>query len=90
MKRFHIKLTGMKKYRGDICPNAQETLEKAKYESRNYFCTPAGQMKYEVHYYSTSSVVDLSTRSCSYKVWDLTGIPYKHAVSTIYTNREKP
>ena len=22
MKRFHIKLTGMKKYRGDICPNA--------------------------------------------------------------------
>ncbi|KAF2294929.1 hypothetical protein GH714_027083 [Hevea brasiliensis] len=42
MKRFHVKYTAMLKYKGDICPNAQDTLEKLKFESRNCFCTPAG------------------------------------------------
>ena len=68
MKRFHIKLTGINKYRGEIYPNAQEKLEKAKYKSINYFCTPASQMKGEVDYYSTSSVIDLANKSCSCKV----------------------
>ncbi|KAF2305828.1 hypothetical protein GH714_008275 [Hevea brasiliensis] len=59
LKRFHVKYTAMLKYKGDICSNAQDTLEKLKFESRNCFCT-------------------------------LVGIPCKHAVSAIYTNREQP
>ena len=34
-------------------------------------------------------VVDLVNRTCSYKVWDLIGIPCKHGVAAIFVNREK-
>ena len=90
MKRIYVKATAMHKYKGEICPNAQESLENKKIESRDCFCTPAGQLKYEVDYGDTRNVVDLYKRTCSCRFWDLTGIPCKHAVSAIWTNREKP
>ena len=34
-------------------------------------------------------VVDLVNRTCSCRVWDLTGIPCKHGVATIFVNCEK-
>ncbi|KAF2325306.1 hypothetical protein GH714_026317 [Hevea brasiliensis] len=59
MKRFHVKYTAMLKYKGDICPNAQDTLEKLKFESKNCFCTPAGERRHEVDFYDTNNVVNL-------------------------------
>ena len=35
-------------------------------------------------------VVDLVNRTCSCRVWDLTGIPYKHGVAALFVNCEKP
>ena len=90
MKRFYVKYTGMQRYRGDICPAVQDKLEKLKYESRNCFCTPAGQLKYQVDYYSTQASVNLVERTCSCRMWDITGVPCKHAISAIYANRELP
>ena len=80
----------MKKYRGDICPNKQAELEYRKMDSRNCFPTPAGHMKYKVDYYSTQCVVNLAEKTCSYRMWDLPGLPCKYAISAIYANREKP
>ncbi|XP_021658767.2 uncharacterized protein LOC110648739 [Hevea brasiliensis] len=90
LKRFHVKYTAMLKYKGDICPNAQDTLEKLKFESRNCFCTLVGERRYEVDFYDTTNVVNLIHQSCTCRMWELSGIPCKHAVSAIYTNREQP
>ena len=65
MKRIYVKASGMKNYRGELCPNAQEILEKHKVESRNYFCTLAGERKYEVDFGDTRNVVNLAKRTCS-------------------------
>ncbi|XP_065871778.1 uncharacterized protein [Euphorbia lathyris] len=65
MKRYHIKSEGMKRYKGDICPAYQEQLEKLKVDARNCFCTAAGQDKYSVDCYDTTSVVDLGAKTCS-------------------------
>ena len=90
MKRIHVKYNGMLKYRGNICPNVQDKLELLKIESRNYFCTPAGNLKYEVDYYNTQCSVNLGDRTCTCRMWDLNGIPCRHAISAIYANRQVP
>ena len=77
------------KYKGELCPNIQDKLEKLKIKVRNCFYTFAGKKKYEVDFYSTQHVVDLITNTCSYRMWDLLGIPCNHIISTIYANREK-
>ncbi|CAH9126317.1 unnamed protein product [Cuscuta epithymum] len=89
MARFHVKYTAMSKYKGNICPNKQDLLEKFKFESRNCFSTPVGDNLFEVDFYDTSHVVNLRDKTCTCRRWDLNGIPCKHGVSAIYANREK-
>ena len=47
-------------------------------------------MKLEVDYYDTTKIVDLSTQTCSCRVWDLTGIPCKDAVAAIQQTNRAP
>ena len=68
MKRMHVKYSGMLKYKGNVCPNVQDKMEKLKMESRNCFCTSAGDLKYEVDYYDTQSYVNLTDKTCSCRV----------------------
>lgn len=75
MKRIYVKAIGMKNYRGELCPNAQEILEKHKVESRDYFCTPTSERRYEVDFGDARNMVELSKNTCSCRYWDLTGIP---------------
>ncbi|XP_065623994.1 uncharacterized protein LOC136065147 [Quercus suber] len=44
---------------------------------------------YEIDNERERHVVDLVNRTCSCRVWDLTGIPCKHGVAAIFVNREK-
>ena len=92
MGRLYIKKIGIKKYGGKLCPSIQDKLEKLKLklESNNVYAMPSGRFVYEVDNERESHVVDLVGRTCSYRVWDLTGIPYKHGVAAIFVNREKP
>ena len=80
----------MLKYKGEPCPNIQDKLETLKNESRNCFCTFAGDKKFEVDFYSTQHVVDLIGKTCSYRMWELLGVPCNHAIAAIFANREKP
>ena len=51
---------------------------------------PSGRFVYKVDNERERYVVDLVRRTCSCRVWNLTGIPCKHGVATIFVNREKP
>ena len=38
----------------------------------------------------TTSTVYLNLKTCSCRIWDISSIPYKHVMSAIYCNRERP
>ncbi|KAF7835650.1 Glycoside hydrolase, family 47 [Senna tora] len=90
MKSFHVKLTGMQKFGGPFCPNALEKLEKIKNDSKNCFALPSSTFLYEVACFDGNHVVDLNIKECSCRLWNITGIPCKHAVAAIQMNREQP
>ena len=90
MKRFYVKKVSMEKYGGLICPAIQDKLAKIKHDSRNCFASPASKGKFEVEILDTTHVLDMGARSCSCRMWDLTGILSKLAVAAIQMSRENP
>nr|XP_023886791.1 uncharacterized protein LOC111998902 [Quercus suber] len=90
ISRLYIKKTGIKKYGGKLCPSIQKKLEQLKLECKSFCAMPSRRFVYEVDNERKRHVVDLVNRTCSCRVWDLTGIPCKHRVAAIFVNREKP
>ncbi|RYQ92570.1 hypothetical protein Ahy_B09g098794 [Arachis hypogaea] len=47
------------------------------------------EILYEVQGWPTNMVVDLGNRTCSCRFWQLTGMPYMHAISAIQEKNDK-
>ena len=90
MTRLYTKKIGIEKYRGKLCPNIQDKLEKLKLEFKGIYAMPSGRFVYEVDNERERHVVDLVGKTCRCRAWDLTGIPCKHGVAVIFVNHEKP
>ncbi|XP_012831102.1 PREDICTED: uncharacterized protein LOC105952133 [Erythranthe guttata] len=94
MIRFQVKRNGMLKHVGKLGPNIFKKLEKIKEASANCFPTWSGGMLYEVECHEGPHVrqcsVNLEARSCTCRMWDVSGLPCKHAVSAIYMNKHQP
>ncbi|XP_012846546.1 PREDICTED: uncharacterized protein LOC105966532 [Erythranthe guttata] len=94
MTRFQVKRAGMLKHNGKIGPNIFKKLEKIKTASGNCFPTWSGGMVFEVECYEGVSVkqcsVNLEAKTCTCRMWDVSGIPCKHAVSAIFLNKQQP
>ncbi|GMP48607.1 hypothetical protein CsSME_00015903 [Camellia sinensis var. sinensis] len=84
--RLQVKRKGMEQYSGDICPAIQNKLEFFKEEPRNCFPTWCGQM----NHFDRTFIVDLASVTCICMRWDLSGIPYSHAISAIHENHQQP
>ena len=89
MSRLYIKKTDIEKSGGKLCPSIQDKLEKLKLKSKNFYAMPSGRFMYEIDNEKERHVVDLVGKTCSRRVWDLTGILYKHGVVAIFVNCEK-
>ena len=74
MSRLYIKKTGIKKYGGNLCLSIQKKLEQLKLECKGFCAIPSGKFVYGVDNERERHVVDLVNRTCSCRVWDLTGI----------------
>ena len=61
-----------------------------KVKSKSFSVTLAGSFLYEVGSQYERHVVDLVKKTCSYRSWDLNGIPCKHVITAIYINIETP
>ncbi|KAK1364691.1 hypothetical protein POM88_040252 [Heracleum sosnowskyi] len=70
-----------------IVPKAKKTLDEAVKESCAYSVLWDGRETYVVKGKGTSCSVNLHNRSCSSRVWDLTGIPCAHGVTAIQKAR---
>ena len=90
MTRLYTKREGIQKYAEKLCLSIQDRLEKLKVKSKPFSAIPVGNFLYEVSSQYERHVVDLVKKTCSYWYWDLNGIPYKHAITAIYTNVETP
>ncbi|KAJ8630508.1 hypothetical protein MRB53_023831 [Persea americana] len=64
---------------GILCPNIQNKLEKLKAKSASFIPHWNGKDKFEVvGMHGDQFVVNVTDRTCSCQLWDITGIPCKH------------
>nr|XP_023898952.1 uncharacterized protein LOC112010817 [Quercus suber] len=58
-------------------------------ELKDTLATPTSSFMYEVDNGRERHVVDLAKKTCSCRIWDLTGLPCKHEIFAIVKNLEK-
>ena len=75
----------MKKSFAMVCPRIQAKLEIKKEEVVNCFTMHSTNLIFQVNHKMGNLIIDLDSRSCVCKKWDLCGIPCCHAVSCIYS-----
>ena len=89
MIKLYTKRKGIEKYARKVCPNIHDSLEKLKQDCVPFCATPSGRFMYVVDNDREMYVVDFSNRTCSCRIWDLTGLPCKHSIAAIFKNLEK-
>ena len=71
------------KWSGLLCPKVQVILDKEKEEASNCTVLPSTATVFQVAHHIDVLEVDIERRTCTYKKWDLNGIPCCHAVASI-------
>ncbi|KAJ9538843.1 hypothetical protein OSB04_031576 [Centaurea solstitialis] len=72
----------------DICPVVIKRIEAAMRSQRYWQVLPGGPMVFEVRQQSDAFIVDEFKKTCSCRMWQLSGIPCLHAVTAIcYINK---
>ncbi|CAI9286008.1 unnamed protein product [Lactuca saligna] len=74
---------------GPLTPTAMQTLENIKKKAEDYRSVFCGNGKYQVSGpWMDQCAVDVVQQTCSCRKWELTGMPCKHAVATIWEMRK--
>ncbi|XP_074311127.1 uncharacterized protein LOC141646998 [Silene latifolia] len=73
-----------------VCPIVQAKLEEAKEKATDYSIFPSTTTLFQVKQGIDEDNVDLVTRTCTCKRWDLTGIPCSHVVAAIFDIHDQP
>ena len=90
MERIFKKLALMSDSDDILCPRVRKKLEKLKVKSSNCHYKPATSNQFQVFDGDDIYLVDINARSCSCNAWGLTGLPCKHAITSIGYMREDP
>jgi len=85
MKRIVNMHKVIDKAAGPLTQTVTKVLEEIKKEALDYTVIWNGLDKYQVNGpWMDQCVVDVKEKTCSCRRWELTGIPCKHAVATIW------
>ncbi|XP_074313734.1 uncharacterized protein LOC141648926 [Silene latifolia] len=87
MKRHSEKREGLKSWKGTQLPYVENYLKWAENEARFGTVLEGLNYEYEVDYRGEQHAVKLKEKSCTCNHWQLTGLPYIHAISCIIKNR---
>lgn len=90
MTRMHQKRDEMARRDCVIVPKIKNILDLAIKESVGYTVLWDGRDNYNVKGRGSSVCVNLEKKSCSCRIWDLTGVPCCHAVTAIQSSRQNP
>ncbi|BFG30742.1 hypothetical protein CerSpe_170160 [Prunus speciosa] len=88
MRRIHIRRDLMMRWDRAICPKPLGKLETSKIYAADCIAIMSGGPKFQVDTTTGGQfMVDLDDMTCSYRNWDLSGVPCKHAVLAINHKR---
>ncbi|KAG5601726.1 hypothetical protein H5410_033096 [Solanum commersonii] len=75
----------------DIFPQIKSILHKNKKDTAGFIPKKSNEWNFEILGGSVSDIwaVDLAGRKCSCRKWTITGIPCKHAISTIWQKNDE-
>ena len=73
------------KVESELCPKIRKRLYQEKLACSNQLACQASHTKFEVKNGLESFIVDLEEKKCSYRKWDIIGIPCCHAISCIFS-----
>eukprot|EP00256_Glycine_max_P068300 XP_025982895.1 uncharacterized protein LOC102670263 [Glycine max] len=85
-----VKLSGKP---GPLCPVQYKRLEKEFHFANQWtpiWCGDNMGLRYEVHMWGNKVEVNLGEWTCTCGVWQLTGMPCRHAIATITHKGGKP
>ncbi|KAH6811699.1 hypothetical protein C2S51_025461 [Perilla frutescens var. frutescens] len=83
MERQYKKLTAICDENDILCPRIRKKVEKHKYDSKDCITHLGLGGKCQVQLHADRFVVNIETRSCTCRAWDLSRIPCIHACSVI-------
>ncbi|KAK1411708.1 hypothetical protein QVD17_38268 [Tagetes erecta] len=82
MRRINVVNKMIAKWGKPLTPTATKAFEQIKNEASQYIVSFNGKDKYQVTGpWNNQHVVNMETRTCSCRKWELTGMPCKHAVA---------
>lgn len=92
MERIVKRRNSMQSWDGELGPRIRARIDKGKKESRNWLSTHNGNNKFEVKHIRGKHgyTVDMVRKTCSCGLWELSGIPCVHAITSIYHLRDQP
>ncbi|GJU99751.1 pentatricopeptide repeat-containing protein [Tanacetum coccineum] len=84
MERMNTMRHLMEKWNGEICQNIKKILELRKDQQRFWHVIPCSENLFEVRKGSKAFRVDEPKRTCSCRMWQLSGLPCCHAIACIF------
>ncbi|KAM0915074.1 hypothetical protein ACQ4PT_011100 [Festuca glaucescens] len=90
MTRVRSKQDEGEKFPGPICPKIATKLTKFVDLAAECYVLPAGSGVFDVRFRDRQYIVELLNRSCTCRIWDLSGIPCHHAIACMRHERITP
>ncbi|XP_028086309.1 uncharacterized protein LOC114287232 [Camellia sinensis] len=87
MNKLHKRFEEAASWQSLVTPNIKKKLEDVVLQSRLCKVTFVGQEEYQVAEGVVSYIVNLQRRSCCCRIWDISGVPCKHATACITHKR---
>ena len=88
MTRFQDNREKILRVESNICAKVLKRLHKEKVVASQWLACWAGQTQFKVKNGLQSFIVDLATVHCNCRKWDINGIPYAHAITCIFFNKQ--
>lgn len=90
MERLHRKRDAMRSIDCVVLPRIRKQLDQSVFESCEWRVLWDGRENFQVKWRGIGFCVNLEERTCSCRVWELTGIPCSHAICAIQKMRKDP
>ena len=88
MTRIVNKQNEMKdKFHGPLCPKIRKKILRRSEWANLCYALPAGHGVFQVNERDNQYIVELATKHCDCRRWDLTGIPCNHAIAFLRHER---
>ena len=75
---------------GTFCPKIRKKLSKNAEWANMCFAIPSGQGVFQVKVRDYSHIVDINSKTCDCRRWQLTRVPCSHAIACLRHERIKP